>query len=351
MATTSGKTPSSTSAADREPSPSQRKQIDDLFLQLTQALSTHALSVHVLARVCELDLKKPTLLVQAFRSLAEAEAAIVKFSQALQQYPIVPDKFLKAFLDASEYVCVSDPQRLLEIRESPVHGPAVEMLFASRHPEERPEQYRICIMVEIIYDERDNCRRLPFMIGESSADERHVMKRILESISNQASNQLVASAFQRYTEAKDKSDKRVVAQQILTDATRHCSCCGRSESKEDTEKAKATSTLRRCGRCKLAHYCNVGCQRQDWKAQHKAACTWMAECAIHLVRAAESSSSSLPSSMIADSTCTLVQSSTSTDNGSKSATINLTHKHEAVTELDGPVGPVSRDRTIHTETS
>ena len=40
-----------------------------------------------------------------------------------------------------------------------------------------------------------------------------------------------------------------------------CTCCG-----------AASSSLKRCGRCHAASYCSVDCQRNDWKAGHKAAC-------------------------------------------------------------------------------
>ena len=41
-----------------------------------------------------------------------------------------------------------------------------------------------------------------------------------------------------------------------------CSCCG-----------AASSSLKRCGRCHTVSYCSVDCQRNDWKAGHKTACT------------------------------------------------------------------------------
>ena len=37
------------------------------------------------------------------------------------------------------------------------------------------------------------------------------------------------------------------------------------------EKEKGTPLLR-CSRCKVAHYCSLGCQRTHWKEGHKEAC-------------------------------------------------------------------------------
>lgn len=41
-----------------------------------------------------------------------------------------------------------------------------------------------------------------------------------------------------------------------------CTCCG-----------AASDSLKRCGRCHAVSYCSVDCQRRDWKAGHKSACT------------------------------------------------------------------------------
>ena len=35
---------------------------------------------------------------------------------------------------------------------------------------------------------------------------------------------------------------------------------------------KPGASLKRCGNCKLAWYCDEDCQRADWKAGHKAVC-------------------------------------------------------------------------------
>jgi hypothetical protein len=55
---------------------------------------------------------------------------------------------------------------------------------------------------------------------------------------------------------------RNLAKVVGKDATQ-CGCCGRS-------RADAGS-LMKCGRCKQVSYCNVDCQKADWKT-HKPVC-------------------------------------------------------------------------------